>query len=187
MQYEEDVDTIVVANFFVNFLKSVESNILPSDDPRLLITDDNEQRLKIKSVKDSTRLIHTITGDPEAHLFNVDTSEDSEFINFCFAAADWARQTPNWNDSDWFLLKNYRKKSQIKAIHDATRLRMMKKPQYKRYPTETAFNDWRDDIVCWWNDFVDNGYTTKMPQVYLFGRSNVGKTSFIKDDLLSEC
>ena len=54
MQYPHDFDPIVVVDFFVDFLKSIEKNILA-----LLVTDDNEQRLKIKSVRDSTRLIHS--------------------------------------------------------------------------------------------------------------------------------
>ncbi|TAK57429.1 hypothetical protein EPO17_01955 [Patescibacteria group bacterium] len=62
---------------------------------------------------------------------------------------------------------------------------MKKKPTFKLFETERPFNDWRDSVVVWWNNFVRDGYSAKMPQLYLYGPSNVGKTTFI-NELLSE-
>lgn len=174
--YQPKIETVEVADFFLEFLKSLHEEVLDDDDPRLLKTDDNEDRLTISSVHDSARMIKEITSEPEAAIFNLKKDQ----LNLIYVTADWAKRTPEWDDYHLHVLQNYSRRGLVKRVYDATRKKLMKKPNYKPFPTETPFNDWRDDVVCWWNDFVENGYTTKMPQLYLFGRSTVGKTSFIR-------
>ena len=41
------------------------------------------------------------------------------------------------------------------------------------------FNNWRDDVITWLEDWVVNGYSHKKKQLYLHGESNTGKNSFI--------
>jgi len=41
------------------------------------------------------------------------------------------------------------------------------------------FNNWRDDVITWLEDWVVNGYSHKKKQLYLHGESNTGKSSFI--------
>lgn len=176
MRYPHYIDTTEVADFFLEFLMSQDQTISSLEDPRLLKSEFNEDRLRIENVKYAKREITSITSDPDAVYFNLDTDS----FNLIFLAADWARRTPIWSDYASFVLENYRQKNQIKAVHTATRKMLMKKPDYKRFPTSPAFDDWRDSVIVWWNEFVDNGYTTKMPQLFLYGPSNVGKTSFIK-------
>ena len=176
VQYPKNVETVEVADFFVEFLKSLEDGFLAPDDPRLLKTDTNEDRLTISSVHDSARLIKEVTNDPEASIFNLQKKQ----LNLIYVTADWAKRTPVWDDNHLHVIQNYSRRGLVKRVYDATRKKLMKKPNYKPFPVEPPFNDWRDDVVCWWNDFVENGYTTKMPQLYLYGRSTVGKTSFIR-------
>ena len=50
------------------------------------------------------------------------------------------------------------------------------------------FGDWRDDVVLWWNKFAKvmfikrttNEYVFKTKQLYLHGRSNSGKSTFVR-------
>lgn len=156
---------------------SQNDSIRSLEEPRLHTTEDNDQRLTIESVKYAQREITAITSDPESVYFNL----KAETFNLIYRAADWARRTPVWSDFALFVIQNFNNKGIIKAVHTATRKMMIKKPEYKRYATENPFNDWRDSVIRWWNDFVDKGYSTKMPQLYLFGPSNVGKTTFIFD------
>jgi hypothetical protein len=176
VQYPQKIETVEVADFFVEFLKSLEEGVLSPEDPRLLKTDENEDRLTISSVHDSARLIKEVTIDPEASIFNLQKKQ----LNLIYVTADWAKRTPVWDDTHLHVIQNYTRRGLVRRVYDATRKKLMKKSNYKRFPPERPFNDWRDDVVCWWNDFVENGYTTKMPQLYLYGRSNVGKTSFIQ-------
>jgi hypothetical protein len=140
------------------------------------MTEDNQKRLSIDSVKNSDRDITAITTDPEAVHFNMDSSK----FHLIFRAANWARKTPVWSDIDFFVIVNNQQKAIIRAIHAAVRKAMQIKPEFKRFPTD-IYNDWRQKVVVWWNDIVENGHSTKMPQLYLYGASNVGKTSFIRE------
>lgn len=42
------------------------------------------------------------------------------------------------------------------------------------------FNDWRDQVIDWWNNWTSTPYSPKKQQLYLVGKSDSGKTSFIK-------
>ncbi|CAF1027740.1 unnamed protein product [Brachionus calyciflorus] len=42
------------------------------------------------------------------------------------------------------------------------------------------FGDWRDKVVDWWNQWVSNPYKPKRKQLYLYGESDSGKSSFIR-------
>lgn len=76
---------------------------------------------------------------------------------------------------------------QIRRIHEAVQKSLLVKPTIKLFPTSPRFNDWRDDCVVWWNNYVRDGYSDKMPQLYIHGPSNAGKTTFIKQLLSNEC
>lgn len=64
------------------------------------------------------------------------------------------------------------------------RLRELKKKQPKfrllrPLKIKKHFDDWRDDVIAWWNDWTGKPYCPKKPQLYLVGKSDSGKTSFI--------
>ena len=40
-------------------------------------------------------------------------------------------------------------------------------------------NNWRADVIDWWNEFVCSGHTHKKKQLYLQGLPDVGKTFFV--------
>lgn len=46
------------------------------------------------------------------------------------------------------------------------------------------FGDWRDDVRKWWNDWVNEGWFHKRKQLFLWGASDSGKTTFIREFLL---
>jgi len=45
------------------------------------------------------------------------------------------------------------------------------------------FNDWRDIVIKWWNDWITEGWYHKRPQLFLVSRPNCGKTTFVRDVL----
>lgn len=64
------------------------------------------------------------------------------------------------------------------------RMRELKKKQPKfrllrPLIVKKKFGDWRDIVIEWWNDWTRNKYCPKRPQLYLVGKSDSGKTSFI--------
>lgn len=54
--------------------------------------------------------------------------------------------------------------------------------QLRAYEILKRFGDWRDRAVDWYNDWVMNGHLRKKKQLYVYGPSNSGKTTFF--DLL---
>ena len=54
----------------------------------------------------------------------------------------------------------------------------------KRVQTDVLFGDWRDELINWFNDWIDNGWRPKKQQVLITGPPNAGKTSFIENVLL---
>ena len=52
--------------------------------------------------------------------------------------------------------------------------------------TETATNGstylpWNQQVIEWWNDWIDNGFRPKKKQLYLWGPSNTGKSYLVKN------
>ena len=54
----------------------------------------------------------------------------------------------------------------------------------KRVTSDIPFGDWRDDLILWFNNWIDNGWHMKKQQVLITGPPNAGKTSFIDNVLL---
>lgn len=139
-----------------------------------------QPRLAFKEVKTPDRIISKISMDPNARSYMMSTSG----FNFIYKCASWSRQTPVPPNlaNDGFVIQNAKRMATMKSVHQAIRSMIpIEKCQLKQYPTDTPFGDWRDDIVIWWNLFVSEGYEIKMPQLFLFGPSNVGKSKFIRD------
>jgi hypothetical protein len=55
-----------------------------------------------------------------------------------------------------------------------------------RINLQKPFEDWRDLIVQWWNQFIDFGFTTKFPALYLFGSTHTGKRNFLRNVILKD-
>ena len=50
------------------------------------------------------------------------------------------------------------------------------------YPiiVKKKFNNWRDSVIKWFNNWVYNGWNNNSKHLYLYGESNTGKTVFIE-------
>jgi hypothetical protein len=48
------------------------------------------------------------------------------------------------------------------------------------------FNDWRDDCIQWFNDWVSSPYQYKRKQLYLYGPASTGKSTFIQRVLFAQ-
>jgi hypothetical protein len=55
-----------------------------------------------------------------------------------------------------------------------------------RINLQKPFDDWRDIVVEWWNEFVDMGHTPKFPAMYLYGSTNSGKSYFIRNFIMKD-
>ncbi|RNA12046.1 hypothetical protein BpHYR1_036275 [Brachionus plicatilis] len=98
----------------------------------------------------------------------------------------WAQQyekfgAPAIDDIHFSSKSKEKRKNMLDTIK---RLRDLKKkqPKYRLLRpliVKKKFDDWRDSVIEWWNEWTQNPYSPKRPQLYLFGKSDSGKTSFI--------
>ncbi|CAF1067526.1 unnamed protein product [Brachionus calyciflorus] len=52
--------------------------------------------------------------------------------------------------------------------------------------SEEVQNSWQNEVIIWWNDWIVNGFKHKKHQLFLWGPSNTGKTTFIHS-LIKTC
>ena len=65
------------------------------------------------------------------------------------------------------------------------RLQRRQKEELRLHEPIRAYGDWRDTIVNqWWNPWVREGWHEKRKQLFVWGASNAGKSTFIKDFIL---
>lgn len=92
---------------------------------------------------------------------------------------------------DHHILMQLNKKIRASDMH--TIIQMMYSPLANRVPKfrpvyycvgEKA--TWQDYVIAWWNDWVVNGFRHRKNQLYLWGPSNFGKTTFV-ENLLKMC
>ena len=103
----------------------------------------------------------------------------------------WARIAVKkpYDDHDPFLRKPGLSKSveYLKGYYERKHKLLYPKPKIvlRRCNFAPNFNDWRDEVISWWNDWVDSGWKPKKKQLFILGeKSNTGKTFFVEQVLL---
>ena len=86
------------------------------------------------------------------------------------------------------LLNHFVKRStysfdRLKAIQKALHLATYQKKKLLRINLTEWFGDWRDEAVKWWNSFCDNGWVHKRNALHLWGETNTGKSTFVREFL----
>jgi hypothetical protein len=102
----------------------------------------------------------------------------------------WARIAVKkpYDEHDPFLRKPGLNKSReyLKSYYERMHNLLYPKPKIVLKRCNFApFNDWRDEVISWWNDWIDNGWKPKKKQLFILGeKSNTGKTFFVEQVLL---
>lgn len=89
-----------------------------------------------------------------------------------------------------FVSKFYSTKPQVEKMLlelKKQNTRLMKMPMII-YKNNKLFDDWRDNVILWWNKFArtmhikheTNVYEYKSKHLYLYGKANSGKTTFFR-------
>ena len=112
-------------------------------------------------------------------------------MSFYKQAIEWARQTPVFRADDPFVLNRPSMFSLLKECHESVRTNMLieniqQMRLYEKQEGGVQLTAWQLKIVNWWNDWIVNGWRHKKPQLYLYGRTNTGKTHFV-NKLLQRC
>ena len=111
-------------------------------------------------------------------------------LSFYCRTIQYAERCSEYDPAHPFVLNHPQYHNLIRQVVDSVQRkqnRMHKRPFREFAPAEGEhLQEWQLEVVAWWNDWVRNGYVHKKRQLYLFGPSNTGKTSFIHR-ILSTC
>ena len=145
--------------------------------------------LHVVTVKSPKYWIKYITKSDMSPLTKNITFDRLSFYTYFM---NWAQSTTHYNLADPFVLEHANRYKFIEAAHREVRAKMNQRPlmpmrEYTINPQSTEqLMPWQNEIVLWWNDWIKNGWHERKKQLYLWGPSSTGKTSFIRR-LLKEC
>ena len=130
----------------------------------------------IQSVRNARNVLRYVTKyDLNPKYKNVDT----DLFSFAFKARHWARQTSNYSTADPFILAHPQYYRLLREVHEDVRNQVNGIGELKKYEGIVDIFSWQNDVVEWFNDWVENKWTHKKKQLYLWGPANSGKTYFI--------
>jgi hypothetical protein len=110
-----------------------------------------------------------------------------EQFSFYYSAHKWANSIEEFDVSHPFVLKYPQYYKLCKEVFlqvqrvKGYRLEITLRPYFWCSSGTRNIINWQTEVVLWWNDWVINGYSHKKAQLYLYGESNIGKTTFIFD------
>ena len=93
---------------------------------------------------------------------------------------NWAKRTKEFDFHDQFVASHPNHNIFLQKLHASVRKDINKLVLLKPYKILKKFGNWRDLVVDWYNDWAKNGYFHKKKQLFLYGESNTGKSTFIK-------
>lgn len=88
----------------------------------------------------------------------------------------WAMSTEKYSILDPFVQKNIFYANYIELMFTNFKCKKQSKDRLVLLRVLKKFFNWRDEVVNWYNEFI-SGKTLKA--LYLFGKADSGKTSFI--------
>jgi hypothetical protein len=113
-------------------------------------------------------------------------------FSFSCRALHWAQISKKFKYKDSFVLENSSRLKFLKQLHNEIEMDQLDTENVNhlnRFDINNPFShefaplvysNWANECIEWLNDWIDNGRTRKDNQLYLYGDSNIGKTTFIK-------
>ena len=149
------------------------------------ITDeDRVSEISFASVKNRKAALVWASACDVGLRFTPDVSVWDDFSE-AYRLQVWCLQNLNKNFDPFhaLVLKLKKNEAMKKMLQDFKRAHHIRY-KLKRVQTDIPFGDWRDELIRWLNDWIDNGWHPKKQQVLITGPPNAGKTAFIENVLL---
>lgn len=108
-------------------------------------------------------------------------SKSVKILRFYYKIYHWSQRTSKFSYADPFVLNARRDHNLVNLAYQDFKVERFRLKSLKPLVVLKRFNNWRDEVIDWYNDWVNNGYSHKKKQLYLFGESNTGKTYFINE------
>ena len=91
--------------------------------------------------------------------------------SFYCRAINLARQTEIFNFKDQFVANHHCHNIFLQKLHSSVRKGMKKLKTIKPHQILKRFNNWRDAVIDWFNDWAINGYSHKKSNfIYMVNR-----------------
>lgn len=158
-------------------------------------TDFISGQIYVSTVRNEDQYVRYITKEDFDPLFK--GLNDKKF-SFGYQSTQWSTQSKKFHLGDTYVLNHANQYKFLRELHAEKQRLTQVNMKYKTvtYQRQNALDSpclpvydtvaWLHEVKDWWNDWIANGYEHKKKQLYLYGPSNVGKTSFIHH-LLSSC
>jgi hypothetical protein len=88
--------------------------------------------------------------------------------------------------TDSYVVQHQNQHKFLSAVHKEKWIGNFNMVPLKPVKVLKKFNDWRDDCVKWFNDWVSSPYQYKRKQLYLYGPASTGKSTFIQRVLFAQ-
>lgn len=134
----------------------------------------NNCRVDCQPCKSRRSCLKYISKEDTQLLTNIKVSS----LHFNYRVYCWARSTSTFKYTDPFVVEHrfcYRFLKQYFddfLFHEGNKFKCL-------YRAEHCFHNWTLECVIWWNKYF-NSFVVKRPCLYLYGPSNVGKSTFIE-------
>lgn len=148
--------------------------------------DDNEtdyviNGVLVQTVRNEQNYLKYITKYDVSPIF---TGINENNLSFYYSTIKWAAKTDNFEYSSPHVLNYPQYYKLLERVHvNVQKEKNLENVQILR-PYYNVLNidslkSWQGEVIGWWNDWIINGYRHKKPQLFLWGGSNTGKTTFI--------
>lgn len=127
----------------------------------------------IQPCRSSRNTLKYISKEDKHLLTNVSTSK----LSFNYQLFIWAEKTETFSFTDPFVVNNHQKYLFLQKYHAEFRSKIP--VEFELKPFEVTYSGWAMDVILWFNEAINNT-KHKFPMLYLYGDTNVGKTSLIE-------
>lgn len=128
----------------------------------------------IQKAKSRRNCLKYVSKEDKKVYFNCKKSE----LHFNYRAYRWAVENPIFEFSHPFVLEHRFCWNFLRQLHSEVNIK--KDFVFNGFrPLDYYYNDWTLQCVNWWNDVIKNT-TIKKKALYLYGPTNVGKSSFVE-------
>lgn len=132
-------------------------------------------RFDIQSCKSTKSVLKYITKEDRNPFYNCKMT----MLHFNYRSYMWALSTPRFLHSDPFVQEHRFCYRFLEKLWNDVRFEQKFSERDKLLRVETCFANWTMDVATWWNNILTK-YSVKNKQLYLYGPSNVGKSSYIE-------
>ncbi|CAF1095329.1 unnamed protein product [Brachionus calyciflorus] len=129
----------------------------------------------VKNVKDS---IANVTRDDTNPVFK---HVDSNNFSWYSQAIHFISKNKKIDHLDPFVVRNWSKTNVLEKMLAEHEERQFVMVEWKVIVQKRRYGNWRDQIIDWFNNWILTGISYKKKQLYLYGLSDTGKSTFIRD------